>query len=294
MNERPKSKTPLLDLLDKLERDQLAPPDALRALKESPTDPKRLLRVLQEWAQREEQGARPRNFDEFQCLQPDTTVYPNAKQTSFKLFNLVLMLGDELPKMREYLVHSFQHGFDLQIDMSVPITRRKNKNPKQTPEEEMALQLSIETDFSLGYLYRATGREVDLILNSVFCVPKRQFGQDMPGKHRRVMHPKHANDVTDPDASTISYTTVLEAAKAAVNMQRPLYQVRLQARVLPVPTDALAGPIHGPRISRRKIRVWPRALRGKVREHALQLGRSDDQLAAQTRLHVQDHAIILR
>jgi hypothetical protein len=219
LNEAPKSKTPMFDLLRKLEQDNLASPEALSALRESPSDPTRLLRVLQEWSQRDEQGARPHNFTEFQCLQPDTVAYPNAKQTSFKLSNLVLMLGDELPVMREYLVQSFQHGFDLRVNTSVPITRRKYKNPKQTPEEEMSLTLSVESDFSLGYLYHATGREIDLILNSVFCVPKRQFGQNIPGKHRRVTHPKYANEATDPEDSAITYATVLEAAQAAVAMR---------------------------------------------------------------------------
>ena len=83
----------------------------------------------------------------------------------------------------------------------------------------MALALSIDTDFSLGYLYKATGEESNLTLNSVFCVPKRQFGQNIPDKFRRVMHPKGANEATDPEASAITYTSVMQAAQAAVKLR---------------------------------------------------------------------------
>ena len=219
LDEIPTTCSPLLALLTKLEQEGLVSSEAARLLREEPADPNTLLKVLQDWSGREDAGARPRNSNEFQCLQPDSVAYPNAKQTSFKLYNLVLMLGQELPQMREFLVRSFKEGFDLQIDTSKIISRPKVKNPKQSPSEEMALALSIDTDFSLGYLYKATGEESNLTLNSVFCVPKRQFGQNIPDKFRRVMHPKGANEATDPEASAITYTSVMQAAQAAVKLR---------------------------------------------------------------------------
>ena len=95
--------------------------------------------------------------------------------------------------MKEHIVKSLKFGFDLEIKGERKRAKKTFNNPQQNAEEEMALQLSLDDNTALGYIYEATGNEANLLLNSVFCVPKKEFGEPIPNKYRRVVHPKEAN-----------------------------------------------------------------------------------------------------
>ena len=236
---------PLLALLDRIESEGLVSRASAEALRASPSSPFALRDALQEWLQCEQDGKRSREAPDLQCLKPDASLYPTATQTSFKLHNLVLMLGQELPEMKEYLVRSFKFGFDLEIKGERKRAKQTFNYPQQNAEEEMALQLSLDDDTALGYIYEATGNEANLLLNSVFCVPKKEFGEPIPNKYRRVVHPKEANLDTGKESSAMTYSTVLEAAQAAVALRNETkkavrfskYDCKHAFHLLPLKTD---------------------------------------------------------
>ena len=209
----------LVELVLRLERDGLISPSTAKAMCDNEKDHKTLLALLREWNESETQGKRPAGAERHAVLQPDSSTYPNAKPTSFKLHNLAIMLHEQLPEMWSYLSDGFENGFSTGVNPHAVFDLQKRaRTPKQTAAEEVAFATSVDKDFALGYLYKATRREKNLILSAAFCVPKRQFGSET-GKFRNVLSPRQANDNTSREDAAITYTSVIEAARAAVKLR---------------------------------------------------------------------------
>ena len=209
----------LVELVLRLEDEGLISPSTAKAMCENEKDHRILLALLREWNESEAQGKRPAAAERHAVLQPDTSTYPNAKPTSFKLHNLAIMLHEQLPEMWRYLSDGFENGFSTGVNPLAEFDLEKRaRTPKQTADEEIAFATSVDKDFALGYLYKATRREKNLILSAAFCVPKRQFGSET-GKFRNVLSPRQANDNTSREDAAITYTSVLEAARAAVKLR---------------------------------------------------------------------------
>jgi hypothetical protein len=76
-----------------------------------PGNPHVTREILQAWSDWDREGHRLPNSSAFKCIKPDAEKDPNATSTSFRLDNFIMMLGEDLPDVRDYLHKSFSEGF---------------------------------------------------------------------------------------------------------------------------------------------------------------------------------------
>ena len=184
------------------------------------------LQVLKAWELADSLGKRSKLAPQLQCLIPNQVKYPGATQTPFRLDNLSLLLGEELPASKEYLTRSFKYGFDIEIETDPKSVTYRNKEIEDNAR--MALQLGINEDFSLGYSARRSHLEPVFIGNPVSCIPKKRFGRPIvPNKFRRIQNPSKGkdgypsvNEGISSENAALTYATVQQGAQSTLDLKR--------------------------------------------------------------------------
>ena len=142
--------------------------------------------VLARWAKADRDGVRSKDSPHLQMFRAPRDQFPNATQSPFRLDNLVLLLGDQQPKVVNYLTRSCKEGFKIEMNQPRPSVVYPNP-PAESTEALEALAASVHTDFERGHIGKRTQAAVEtFVSNPIRPEAKKKNGRKVPGKFRRV------------------------------------------------------------------------------------------------------------
>jgi len=177
--------------------------------------------IMKTWEKNDKAGRRMPHAP--QCHTPDSSPFPGATTTSFRLDNFLLLMGDEQPETTACLTRGFKEGFRIEIDedfrdLYETTIFQNGKNPSLVADE--AIAQTFRDDRALGYTAaRPPLWGAVYVASPVRAEPKRSSGEDT-GKFRKVQNlSKEGGDMPSinagilPHNTRIQYATVEDAAR---------------------------------------------------------------------------------
>jgi hypothetical protein len=162
---------------------------------------------------------------EFPHLKPSS-----ARPAAFKLFG-----GSHQEKVLDYVVNGLTNGFSIGYEGDIGVSVLHKNPPMHDERASEALKAGIAEDVAKGYTVKISKEQVHsmkpLIVSPVFCIQKKMFGVPID-KYRRIHNLSYknskngteldfsVNDMIDSEASSMSYVSVADAARATLEVAR--------------------------------------------------------------------------